>query len=142
MFTSTSPLLLFRPIEIRDCRIMYSKSLPSKRAIATPFGSGLQARLAGLDGADLPVRANKAQASLSEGCCTADITRRLVHQNGEARKKTIHLVPCCLHLMTTHNAVRHRNTHGTASRCDHGRQKQKKYNHDNSNMQYNHNDTK
>ena len=71
IFTSTSPLLLLRPITMRFWRIIYSKSLPSKRAIAAPFGSGLHALREGLAGADF--RASKAQASLSEGFCNVDI---------------------------------------------------------------------
>ena len=80
IFTSTSPLLLLRPITMRFWRIIYSKSLPSKRAIAAPFGSGLHARLDGLAGADF--RANNAQASLSEGFCNVDMARIAAHQNG------------------------------------------------------------
>lgn len=95
MFTSTSPLLLFLPIVMRDWRIRYSKSLPSKRAIADPFGSGFHATLDGLAGADL--RANNAHASLSEGCWTADITRLSAHKYGSSCRKTIYLVPRCLH---------------------------------------------
>lgn len=106
MFTSTSPLLLFRPTEIRDWRIKYSKSLPSNLAIATPFGSGLHFLLAGLAGADWFLRANNARASLSEGCGNADITRRRwAHQNGSTRKKTIDHIRCCLHTKHSQHAL-------------------------------------
>lgn len=106
MFTSTSPLLLFRPTEIRDWRIKYSKSLPSNLAIAIPFGSGFHLFLAGLVGADWFLRANNARASLSEGCCNADITRRRwAHQNGSTRKKTIDHVQCCLHTKHSQHAL-------------------------------------
>ena len=84
IFTSTSPLLLFRPILIFCWRIVYSRSLPSKRAIAVPLLSRLHATLDGLAGADL--RANNAKASLSEGWCIPDIAR-VYHTKMAAREK-------------------------------------------------------
>lgn len=63
IFTSTSPRLLFRPMLILCCRIMYSNSRPSNLAIAAALGSGLQTIFVGLDGADLSD--SRAQASLS-----------------------------------------------------------------------------
>lgn len=72
MLMSTSPLLLLRPTVTRRCgsRSVYSKSRPSSRATAAPFGppSGLQRPpdadiRRGLDGADR--NDNSAQASLS-----------------------------------------------------------------------------
>ena len=60
MLTSTSPLLLFRPMVMRCFLIVNSKSLPSSLAIAVPTQSGLHDVLVGLVGADL--RASKARA--------------------------------------------------------------------------------
>lgn len=73
IFTSTSPLLLFRPIVIFCCLIVYSMSLPSNRAIASPLLSRLHCTLDGLAGADF--RANNAKASLFEGWFIPDIAR-------------------------------------------------------------------
>lgn len=63
MLTSTSPLLLLRPMVIRLCLTMYSNSRPSSRAMGAPFDSGFHCIFVGLVGADL--RARSAQASLS-----------------------------------------------------------------------------
>lgn len=86
IFTSTSPLLLFRPILIFCWRIVYSRSLPSKRAIAVPLLSRLHATLDGLAGADL--RANNAKASLSEGWCIPDIARSTTPKWQLEKRKT------------------------------------------------------
>ena len=57
MLTSTSPLLLFLPIVMRGLRIVNSKSLPSKRAMAFPFDSGgFHTALEGLAGADFKAK--------------------------------------------------------------------------------------
>lgn len=104
IFTSTSPLLLFRPMEMRCFLIIYSKSLPSNLAIISPWGSGLHARRAGLAGADF--RANNAHASLSEGFCNVDILKK---QNRPkwlpSQSKTRLPCPCCLHQRPSHNAT-------------------------------------
>lgn len=63
MLTSTSPLLLFRPMVMRLWRTMYSNSLPSSLAMGAPLASRFHCILEGLAGADL--RASSAQASLS-----------------------------------------------------------------------------
>lgn len=84
IFTSTSPLLLFRPIVMRVLCISNLKSRPSKRAIEIPPGSGAHWIFDGLAGADLS--ASNAQTSFSEACCT-DITRSLYHQNGSSKEK-------------------------------------------------------
>ena len=76
MLTSTSPLLLLRPMVMRLCRTMYSNSLPSSRAIAAPFDSGFHCILEGLAGADL--RASRAQASLSWVLVYVDISLSLL----------------------------------------------------------------
>ena len=61
IFTSTSPLLLFRPMLIRLFRIIYSKSLPSNRAIAWETDSAFHdAAIAGL------LRDKRTRASISE----------------------------------------------------------------------------
>lgn len=73
MLTSTSPLLLFRPMVMRGFLIVNSKSLPSNRAIASPCVSELHAALDGLVGADFS--ANNARAWLFVGCCIPDIAR-------------------------------------------------------------------
>lgn len=64
MFTSTWPRLELRPMMTRFCRIRYSKSRPSSRAIATGDGSCAHCTLEGDGGADLSE--SSAQASLSE----------------------------------------------------------------------------
>ena len=83
IFISTSPLLLFRPIVMRVLCISNLKSLPSRRAIALPLGSGAHWILEGLAGAEL--RDNSAQTSFSDGCWI-DITRSTAHQNGSWSK--------------------------------------------------------
>lgn len=72
MFTSTSPLELFRPMVTLFCRTKYSNSRPSRRAIGVPLFSGLHCTFEGLAGADL--RAKRAQALLSWVRECADIT--------------------------------------------------------------------
>lgn len=63
MLTSTSPLLLLRPIVMRRCLTMYSNSRASSRAIGAPLDSGFHCIFDGLAGADFS--ASRAHASLS-----------------------------------------------------------------------------
>lgn len=74
ILTSTSPLLLLRPMVICFWRTRYSKSRPSRRAIAVPVTSGAHCTFEGLAGADLSAR--RAQASLSAVLEYWDITSR------------------------------------------------------------------
>lgn len=104
ILTSTSPLLLFRPMEIRGCRIVYSNSLPSNRAIAVPLLSGLHTTRDGLDGADLS--ANNARASLSVERWVPDMLLFSAHQNGSSWKGK-HLPRTCVYIKpVSHNAPR------------------------------------
>ncbi len=115
IFTSTSPLLLLRPMVMRVWRIIYSKSLPSNRAIAGFFGSGLHARLDGLAGADL--RANNAHASWSEGWCNVDILAKKSNTKmaAWAKAKQGYLVPGCLHHTKSRQAPRNASTTWTGT---------------------------
>ena len=83
IFTSTSPLELLRPMVMRVWRIMYSKSLPSNRAMADPFPSGFHDWWTGLAGADFPVKESNAKASFSADFCNVAMPVRYKHsQNG------------------------------------------------------------
>ena len=95
MLTSTSPLLLFRPMVMRGFLIVNSKSLPSSRAIAIPTQSGLHDVLVGLVGADL--RANKARAWLFVGCCIPDIAKCCTAKDGSSWAGKQHIPDFCLH---------------------------------------------
>lgn len=95
MLTSTSPLLLFLPTVMRGFLMVNSKSLPSKRAMASPLVSWVHTALDGLAGAGF--KANNASAWLFVGCCSPDISVAFTAKmaaHGEEKQHTLYL---CLH---------------------------------------------